>query len=999
MVRVSPKIRAQQFREKVYQWAQHKPQQNVAYFCMEYGIKSDFPIYSGGLGILAGDTLKSAADRGRPLVAVGLLYRDGYFDQLIMHGRQEADRQKWNPNKYPGIIDLRDSISLPIAGKKVNFRLWGYEVQGIGGNFVPLFLLDSMGASNPAGFEAITSRLYAAGNWERLLQEMALGIGGVRVLEWCGLPIAYYHLNEGHAAFATVELLSRLGKAFENLEQEDFQKVREMFSFTTHTPVPAGFDKFYVEEVEHAFSDQFLRSAALTLGKDPVDRSFVNMALLAMRMSSVKNGVSVLHAEVSEKMFPDFAPIIAVTNGVHHLTWTAVATAELFDKYCPGWKENPKGLEELHRLREDMNFRKDLLRMHFQNKRVLLQRVKKMIGVDLEEDVFTVGFGRRFAAYKRGNLLFQDEDRLLRLAKETGGIQLIFAGKAHPADGEGKGIIAQVIETGNRLTEASGGSIRFAFLPNYNMEIAADMIAGVDVWLNNPLRPHEASGTSGMKASLNGVPNVSIEDGWWAERRGGGWMIGDKGLMSTSEDPLLYLADSASLYRALAEVGRLFVQRLTDPAFVNVMVEAIAGNGSYFNTHRMIEDYGKKVWVPRIVPPLTITKTKEKPAYNLLDLLGQVGKISYDMANAERGQEVEALLAEALIRNLKCIRVTRYDAHNESVRIERRWIGKRFGTIIYEEHESEIGKSGFDHWKTLQEFSGEVMADLLRERKIQIVANPERDLRCYRDKKLTSSDSFVLVPEIVNGRIRGAYKIDFLPGKLKGKKVEYAFLNALMEVVGMAKANLLAQQLREELNGLNAENEVINWALVLMTAGGFVDMPRYAVETNRVAVFLDNQAGELIGARAIGETTWSEYNRNLHRITQDLYKDGVRHYLRAYDQSQASLNLHIKGKNIGQNVIHAPIKVENSIPIFDHREFDGEFNTRKLSQLKRAVEEALILEEKTVEDYLLLPIKGPDEKVYGMVYADNAFSHKPLDAERYIAIIQAAANRIAELRA
>ena len=986
--------KASAFREMVYQWGQQKAG-SVAYFCMEYGIHSKLPIYSGGLGILAGDTVKSAADLGKPLVGIGLLYRDGYFTQKIAGGRQKHEAQHWNPNKYPDLVDLKDMVTIPIAGEKVNFRLWGYPLRGINGDLVPLILLDSIGAPN-SHYAETTSQLYKAGTWERLMQEMALGIGGVHALSWCGIPIAYYHLNEGHAAFATVEVLRRLGKSFEHLGMEDVNKVRELFSFTTHTPVPAGFDKFEIERINYAFSDAFLRSAAVAFGRDPNNPSFLNMATLAMRFSGVKNGVSILHAQVSEELFPDFKPIIAITNGVHHRTWISKPIARLLDEFCPGWKNDPAKMSALAEKKGDQSFGKKLWQAHLENKRELLQLVKRTSGIEMDEETLTIGFARRFATYKRGNLIFTNESELLRIANEIGGLQLIFSGKAHPADGPGKDVLAHVIETGKRIMERSKGRIKFLFLPNYDMNLGAALTAGVDIWLNNPLRPHEASGTSGMKAAHNGVPNLSVPDGWWMENRGGGWTIGDKNRSPVDSDPQLYLADSSDLYRSLREIGQAYHR----PAFLDKMIEELAGNASYFNTHRMVEDYFRWVWRSRIIAPAPLAAEKAEADISVPDLMLGLGRTIFAISEAVDDSQIESIAAESILKHLSgSRRITRYDAHNESVRIGRRWISMHFGEVIDEEFRSQMGESGFDHWKMLEQFSGEVMADLVRERKIQVVVDPKQDPRCYRDQILVSQEPFMLIPEIVNGEMRGAYKIDFYTGKLKGAEKENAYLNVLMEVIGKAKAKNLALALKEDLDNLETEDEVINWALVLMTAGGFVDMPRYAAETNRAAIFLsNNSSGGLAAKQAIGSVSESEHWNKLIETKPNLFREGAQKFLRGLDQSKSRLNLLIQGKSIGHYGIYSPLKVQDGIDIFDFKEFNGAFDSRKLKQLKDSIEELFSVNGRKIDNYLLLPIKGKDGKLYGLVYIDNTFSGNPLSPEKYLAIIDAAISRIISIR-
>ncbi|NQU17715.1 MAG: alpha-glucan family phosphorylase, partial [Candidatus Saganbacteria bacterium] len=498
----SPEARRAAFRQKVHN-KYNGPSRNTAYLCMEFGLHTQLPIYSGGLGILAGDTMKSAADLDLPLVGVGNLYRDGYFKQSIdaTTGRQIESPHLWDPNQSEDVVDLQQFVTVPMFGQDINFRLWGSEVAGHGGGFVPLFLLDSRGADNPEYFGETLSKLYdpAGGEAKRIMQDMALGIGGVRALKELELNISRYQLNEGHGAFAVVAELKRFAKyhginEFGALTQKHFQAVANLFAFTTHTPVEAGFDRFPVSLVEGAFTDTFLRSAILKLGRDPKNRDFISMAHLAMRLAGFRNGVAQLHAEVSRELFPEYPDIFGITNGVHHLTWTEEATQKLFDKHCKEWRSDPEKLAELS---DNGDFRDGLWPAHQTNKTKLLTEVKKRTGIEMDSEILTLGFARRFATYKRGNLIFQNEDELLKIAEDNGGLQIVMAGKAHPADNPGKEIIAMVNAAGKRLTERSKGKIKFVFLENYDMDLGLLLTAGVDVWLNTPIRPHEASGTSG----------------------------------------------------------------------------------------------------------------------------------------------------------------------------------------------------------------------------------------------------------------------------------------------------------------------------------------------------------------------------------------------------------------------------------------------------------------------------------------------------------------------
>ncbi len=974
--RTSAAQAATQFKQRAFNQAQRRPRQNVAFFSMEYALNSRVRIYSGGLGVLAGDWMKSAADIGAPLFPVGLLYRDGYFTQSIVGGHQQQAPQKDWLHRGTGIVDLQSAVEMTIAGQKVTAKLWGMEISGVGGEYVPLILLDTRGVPNPHGFDTITSQLYLF-----------------------GLPIAYYHLNEGHAAFATVEILNRLGKAYESLTAEDIKGVREMFSFTTHTPVAAGFDRFSLEMVQSALSDPFLRNAVLNYGKDPLNQSFINMALLAMRLSGIRNGVSQLHAQVSEAMFPEFRPIIGITNGVHHLTWTSPETQELLDQHAPGWRRDPASLAELLTKGEDPEFRQALWETHQTNKKQLFKMVRKLTEVSLDPEVFTIGFARRFATYKRGDLLFTNEAELKRLAGEHGGLQIVMSGKAHPADGPGKGIIAHCIEAGNRLARETGGRIKFVFVPDYDMAKALLLVSGVDVWLNNPLRPYEASGTSGMKAALNGVPNVSISDGWWVENRGGGWTIGDPNLRPHDRDPHLYLADSASLYCELDKAIGAYRGRDTDPVFIDRMIESIARNGTFFNTQRMTEEYLTRVWVPGTNDPVVTPSPETQKRVELKDAARIFAQVTLAIGAAPTETEIEELAANFTLKVLSgSRRVTRYDAHNESVRVARAWLSQRFGEAVYEEHRSEMGTSGFDHWKALETFSGEVMADLLRSKTAQVVAKPADDQRCYREGKLATVEPFILVPEIVNGELRGAYKIDFHDDTLSDGEQNLALIGGLMEAVGLAKASRQAEAMRADFAELVSAADVVNWALTLMTAGGFTDMPRYAAETNRAALFFPDQEGRLIGRLAIGETGKEERDKKLVKIAEDVHREGVSAHLRRLDQSGSRLDQAVKGKAIGPNIIYGEIKVQDGITLFDHKEFNGGFDTVKLRDLRGEIEQLFTVDGRRIDNYLLIPVKGESGKPEGMVYVDNAFTGKPLSAAKYQAIIRAASQRLAEIQ-
>ncbi len=1006
MSRITATAARQKFFEHLSQYVSRNRAKLVAYFCMEYALRRDLPIYSGGLGVLAGDTLKSAAQMGDPMIALGLLYRDGYFKQEIVDGRQVHKWERWNPSRHPQLVDLgEEGVEVEIAGQKVAFRLWGHEVEGGGGNFVPLLLLDSCGFPNPPGMEKVTRYLYPADDQKKLYQEIALGVGGMRALAKWGICPPNYHLNEGHAAFAPAEFLRGLGKAIENLTAQDRQLVRERFSFTTHTPVSDGFDSWHHGLVASAISDPFLRAAILGLGRDPRNADYINMAYLAMRLSGVINAVSKLHAIVSEGMFPEFCPILPITNGVHHLTWISDPMAKLYDEFCPGWREDPAKLKGLGNFASRDDFREKLWHAHQEAKEEMIGYVRRKTGQEWDKDTFTLGFARRFARYKRGDLIFKNPDELIRLAEEKGALQIVFAGKAHPRDSIGQGILANVIKQGEELTVRSGGKIKVVFLSDYNIEIGQLMVAGVDVWLNNPLPPKEASGTSGMKAAMNGVPQASTWDGWWVEGSMDdttGWTIGVKGDREGGDDDPerhLYLAHSVSLYGVLRNIMEKYYQRQTDPTFINKMIAAVAENGSFFNTHRMVADYREKVWpLGRVI---TVRPEAEaEPAVPREAKLMDLAEIVYRVTLAgESDGDIEDIAARGMIRNLRrSFRVTRYEVHDGSVRIDRRWLGGEFGRTIFEENRADFGQTFFGEWRKFGDFEKEVMADVLRGKGTQMVPNPAADERCKRDGRLISENPFIMVPEIVNGDIVGAYKIDFRPGIKLGESLEKEFMDNLVRFVGSAKVEQLKKELREDLSKFDSVDALLNWALTLMTAGGFADMPGYAIATNR-AVFFEETAEGLVGRLAVGDVNEKEHHENLDAVGRNLYAEGFEKVLRGLDHARSGLTQKIAGQNLGENVVLGPILFRSGFPEYDPKDFSkGSFDARKLAALREKVEALLKIDGRPVEEYLLLPVIGPDGNSRGVIYADNVFLRTPINAGKYRNLVAALGEVLARIK-
>jgi len=543
---------------------------------MEIALESDVPTYSGGLGILAGDTLRSAADLAVPLVAVTLVYRKGYFRQhLDSSGNQTEAPQPWSPERT--LLEAGERVKVEIEGRAVWIRAWKYEIQGVTGATIPVYLLDTDLPENSPWDRALTDSLYGGDQRYRLCQEVVLGFGGLKLLQKIGYTsLRSHHMNEGHSALLALGLLERrLEQSFAGrLKQVDIDGVRNLCIFTTHTPVPAGHDKFPRALAESILPPDHI---ALLDEADAWHDDFLNMTYLALRFSGFVNGVAMRHGEVSRGMFPDYH-ISAITNGVHATTWTAPAFAALFDRYLPGW-------------RTDNNYIRyaisiplaEVRQAHTDAKNELFRQIKARTGIQLDPNILTLGFARRASTYKRADFLFHDLDRLRKIAAKVGRIQIVYGGKAHPADEGGKNLIRQVFGGANALLD----TIQTVYVENYDMRWGGLITSGVDIWLNTPLRPQEASGTSGMKAALNGVPSFSVVDGWWAEgliEGVTGWAVGNSEL---AEDPA---EEVATLYDKLEKIiVPMFYQ--TPDRFVEIMRSAIALNGSFFNTQRMVEQY------------------------------------------------------------------------------------------------------------------------------------------------------------------------------------------------------------------------------------------------------------------------------------------------------------------------------------------------------------------------------------------------------------------------
>lgn len=557
----------------------------IAYFSMEIGVHNDIATYSGGLGVLAGDTLRSGADLKLPMIAVTLLSKKGYFTQDIDNaGVQTEHPSDWDPSRYMQLLPHR--ITVQIEEREVYVQAWQYDVKSLTSGNIPVFFLDTDIKENSDEDREITSYLYGGDQAYRLKQEIVLGIGGVRMLHEMGFEIKKYHMNEGHASFLTLELLNRYKKPIEDVWDEklvwDTRSVKNLCVFTTHTPVEAGHDKFPYEFVKRIMGEII----PFSILKDFAGKDYLNMTMLALNLSRYINGVAKKHGEVSKGMFPGYE-IHAITNGVHSYTWTCESFKRLYDEYLPGWANEPELFVRVGRIPDEK-----LWSAHLEAKQRLFVYIKERTGVEFSADILTIGFARRATAYKRADLLFRDVERLEKIG--TGKIQLVYAGKAHPKDEPGKKLIQNIFGYIKQFKD----KIKIVYLKNYNMETALKIVSGVDIWLNTPLRPLEASGTSGMKAAHNGVMNFSVLDGWWIEGHiegFTGWSIGSApdelkaGLDTDTQD-------SEDLYNKLENIiiPLYYNDRRT---WIRMMQNAIGKNAYYFNSHRMMRRYVTEAYI------------------------------------------------------------------------------------------------------------------------------------------------------------------------------------------------------------------------------------------------------------------------------------------------------------------------------------------------------------------------------------------------------------------
>lgn len=555
----------------------------IAYFSMEIGIHPGIPTYSGGLGVLAGDTLKAAADLSVPIVGVTLLSEHGYFAQdLDLHTGQQAEQpNRWNIEETLG-QPLEGRASVEVEGRTVHLRAWQYDIVGVTGFRVPVLFLDTNLDENDEQDRRLTERLYGGDQRYRLAQEIVLGIGGVRILQELGYTgLNRYHMNEGHAALLALELF-RQDALTQSCPIDDYEAclagsmndIRKFCVFTTHTPVAAGHDQFPYDLVADVLGAFIPLDLLRKLGGE--DR--LNMTLLALNLSHYVNSVAKQHQHVSTHLFPGYQ-FSNITNGVHSVTWTSEPFQQLFDRHVPNWRQDSFELRYALRIPEQ-----EVWEAHASAKKSFIAWLNETYDAGLQDDVFTIGFARRATEYKRMDLIFRD---IRRLREYGGKLQIVFSGKAHPADEAGKALIRKVFWHMGELRD----TVRCFYIPDYDIDTAKRMIPGVDLWLNTPARPKEASGTSGMKAAHNGVPQLSVLDGWWVEGHLDsitGWSIGpmpNEENENTNDDA----ADARELYEKLDLILEMYYER--PRKWQHVMRNAIAFNASFFNTHRMMQQY------------------------------------------------------------------------------------------------------------------------------------------------------------------------------------------------------------------------------------------------------------------------------------------------------------------------------------------------------------------------------------------------------------------------
>lgn len=537
-------------------------QQKIAYFSMEIALENDLKTYAGGLGVLAGDILRSASKNNFPMIGVTLFNRNGYFKQSISEKGKQIERADKSNLKKLELLPIK--FYLPIGVDKVLVKVWRYFLKQDEGIEIPIYLLDTNNPENREKHRRLTENLYPGDLRKKLKQSILLGRGGVKLLKKIGLDsISKIHLNEGHGALAAIELL--LNDKHKSLTDK-IRAVRKKIIFTTHTPIPAGHDVYFGEFLLKYQPDFPIKMSELVINDT------INFSKLALFFSSYSNAVSLKHRLVSKKMFPEYK-IDAVTNGVNHLLWTSSSFSRVYDKYLLDWRHNYRNLKKAKNIPLE-----EIKEAHLLSKEKLFRYIKEKKNIDFSLDTFTIVFARRFAPYKRPTLLLDDLERLKKINKTIGRLQIIYAGKAHPDDEVGKTLVSEV----NKRLKKISHDIKVVFLENYDLSLAKLLVSGADIWLNNPALPNEASATSGMKAACNGVLHVSSFDGWWPEgyiKNKTGWVI----------------KDADSLYEKLEkEIIPLYYNHSN--TWLKMMRSVISLNASYFNTDRVLEDYIKKAY-------------------------------------------------------------------------------------------------------------------------------------------------------------------------------------------------------------------------------------------------------------------------------------------------------------------------------------------------------------------------------------------------------------------
>jgi starch phosphorylase len=551
----------------------------VVYFTMEVALDPALPIYSGGLGVLAGDTLRSFADLNIPAVGVSLLYWNGYCDQQLDEwGNQREQPVSWEPRGRLRMLPATAAVT--IEARTVIVQAWQFDLVGVTGGRVPVLLLDANRPDNAEQDRDLSRWLYGGDDRYRLAQEILLGIGGVRMLQALGYTgVERFHMNEGHAAFLTLQLLRESTPA--GSTDWNFAAVRRRCVFTTHTPVPAGHDQFGYDLMHRVAGDLLPLDTLQMLGGQ--DR--LNMTLLGFNMSTYINGVAKRHGAVSQEMFPGYA-IDSITNGVHSATWTCESFQDLYDRSIPGWRTDPFTLRYAISVPNQ-----EIWDARLKAKQRLFEEVQQRTKQRLSLDVFTIGFARRATPYKRADLIVSAPEELINVAKKAGPLQIIFAGKAHPKDEPGKDMIRRIVRAAKQLER----DVTILYMENYDLLLARLLTSGVDLWLNTPQRPLEASGTSGMKAAHNGVPSLSILDGWWLEGHiegVTGWSIGSR----TMAQAVDHEEEARELYQKLRWTIMPTYYQSRD-RWIDVMRHAVAFNASFFNTHRMVQQYAANAYV------------------------------------------------------------------------------------------------------------------------------------------------------------------------------------------------------------------------------------------------------------------------------------------------------------------------------------------------------------------------------------------------------------------